>query len=458
MVKERTRIMANPTLRIRIALIAIFVLGAIAGFFAVADRIPGLADVPVLRGAVKPYRLGLDLIGGTELLYRADFSEFRGSSQAEAMEGLRDVIERRVNLFGVTEPVVQAARSGPEWRLVVELAGVRSIPEAIRLIGETPFLEFKEARNAEETQKLLAAREEGGELSVDPYFVETGLTGRSLKAAEVQFDATTQAPQIGVEFNDEGSALFEEITARNVDKPIGIYLDGVPLSAPVVREKISGGKAQITGQFSITEARDLVRRLNAGALPVPITLVNQQSVEATLGAESLGRSLAAALVGFFAVALFMIFWYRVPGLLAVVALLIYAAIVLSLFKLIPVTLTAAGIAGFVLSVGMAVDANILIFERMKEEFGRGRDLSSAVEEGFGRAWTSIRDSNVSSLITALILYWLGTSVVKGFAFTLGIGILVSMFSAISVSRTFLRALVTPKLARHRGLFLSGFAR
>ena len=450
--------MMSASVKIRLAALSILFLGLVAGFFAVGDRIPGLADVPVLRGATKPFRLGLDLLGGTQLLYRADFSGFPDTSQAEAMAGLRDVIERRVNLFGVTEPVVQAARSGGEWRLIVELAGVKSIPEAIRLIGETPFLEFREPRDPEETEKRLEAAARGEPVLADPYFVETGLTGRYLKRAEVQFDATTNAPQIGVEFNDEGAALFEEITERNVEKPIGIYLDGVPLSAPVVREKISGGKAQITGQFTLKEARDLVRRLNAGALPVPIALINQQSVEAALGAESLGRSLAAALVGFLAVALFMILWYRVPGLLAVCALLIYTALVLTLFKLIPVTITAAGIAGFVLSIGMAVDANVLIFERMKEELRRGRDLGAAVEEGFGRAWTSIRDSNISSLITALILYWLGTSVIKGFALTLGLGVLVSMFSAITVSRTFLRATVTPGLARHRALFLSGFTR
>ena len=261
-----------------------------------------------------------------------------------------------------------------------------------------------------------------------------------------------------MEFADEGSARFEDITARNIGRPLGIYLDGVALSAPVVREKISGGKAQVTGQFTLKEARDLVRRLNSGALPLPITLVNQQSVEASLGAESLAKSLWAAVIGFVAVALFMLFWYRLPGLVAVLALAIYMAVVLSLFKAIPVTLTAAGIAGFVLSIGMAVDANVLIFERTGEELRRGRALPDAIREGFERAWTSIRDSNVSSLITAAILYWLGTSVVKGFATTLGLGVLISMFSAISVSRTFLMAIATPRLARYRALFLSGFSR
>lgn len=450
--------MGVSPLATRLAVIGILLLGTIAGFFAAGDLAPGLSGIPVLGSIIRPYRLGLDLLGGTQLLYRADFSGFPDTSQAEAMAGLRNVIERRVNLFGVTEPVVQVVRSGGEWRLLVELAGVKDIREAIRLIGETPFLEFKEPRSIEEIQRRLEALPEGGQAAADPYFVETGLTGRYLKRAEVQFDATTNAPQIGVEFDAQGSLLFEEITERNIGKPIGIYLDGAPLSAPTVRDKISGGKAQITGQFTPQEARDLVRRLNSGALPVPITLVNQQSVQAALGAASLQRSFYAALIGFIAVALFMILWYRLPGLLAVAALLIYAALVLSLFKLIPVTLTAAGIAGFVLSVGMAVDANVLIFERMKEELRRGRELELAVEEGFSRAWTSIRDSNISSLITAVILYWLGTSIVKGFAFTLGIGILVSMFSALSVSRLFLRAAVTPVFARYPWLFLSGFTR
>ncbi len=439
----------------RLIALAIFSLGVIAGFFAVADRFPTLATVPVLRALIRPYRLGLDLQGGTHLLYRADFREFRGESPNEAMAGLRDVIERRVNLFGVTEPLVQVERAGEEWRLIVELAGVKDIREAIRLIGATPFLEFREVRPPEETQAILEANEKGERLGEDPYFFPSGLTGRYLKRAELQFDATTNTPLVGVEFNAEGEKLFEEITTRNVGKPLGMFLDGAPLSAPTVREAISGGKAQITGQFTVEQARDLVRRLNSGALPVPIELVSQQSVEASLGAASLARSLRAALVGFVAVVLFMLLWYRLPGLVAVAALTIYVGLVLSIFKLIPVTLTAAGIAGFVLSIGMAVDANILIFERMKEELGGGKDLAPATEEGFRRAWTSIRDSNVSSLISAAILFWLGTSVVKGFALTLGLGVLVSMLSAIAISRTFLMAVMAPGLSRVRWLFLSG---
>lgn len=456
--------MLHSPLKIRLTAAVIIFFGLIAGFFSGANFLSSVSyfkavsEWPALNHFIAPYRLGLDLKGGTHLLYRADFANFQDASRSEAMEGLRNVVERRVNLFGVTEPVVQVQSSGDEYRLIVELAGVKDIREAIRLIGETPFLEFKETRIPEETKNILAAQDKGESVSEDPYFIPSELNGRYLKRAELQFDATTNAPLISVEFNNEGADLFEKITERNIDRPLGIYLDGVLLSAPMVREKISGGKAQITGQFTIKEARDLVRRLNAGALPVPITLVNQQIVEASLGAESLRRSLLAGLIGFLAVAVFMLVWYRLPGVIAVIALLIYTAVALSLFKLIPVTLTAAGVAGFVLSLGMAVDANILIFERMKEEIKNGKNLPQAVEEGFKRAWTSIRDSNVSSLITAAILYWLGTSVVKGFALTLGVGIIVSMFSAISVSRTFLLAVMSNSMERRRGLFLSGITK
>lgn len=444
--------------KVRIAAIVIVVFGVMAGFFAVSERVPALAKIPWVGKIIKHYRLGLDLQGGTHLLYRADFTNFQGASRSDAMDGLRDVIERRVNFFGVTEPIIQVETSGDERRLIVELAGVKDIQEAIRLIGETPFLEFKEARSDEETKAILEKRNKSEDLFTDPYFNSTELSGRYLKRAELQFDSTTNAPIISLEFDTEGSTLFEQLTEKNVGKPLAIYLDGAPLSAPIVREKITGGKAQITGQFTIKEAKDLVSRLNSGALPVPITLVNQQSVEASLGTESLGRSLYAALVGFLAVATFMIFWYRLPGVIAVAALIIYAALVLSFFKIIPVTLTAAGISGFVLSVGMAVDANILIFERMKEELRSGKGLEEATREGFRRAWTSIRDSNVSSLITAVILYWLGTSVVRGFALTLAIGIFVSMLSAIYVSRTFLSAVLTRRMEKYKFLFLSGFSK
>ncbi len=410
-----------------------------------------------------PFRLGLDLQGGTHLVYEADLANIEKSKYTEAMQGVRDVIERRVNLFGVTEPLVQVDTVGSHYRLIVELAGVKDIRQAIAMIGETPFLDFREEKDAIETQAILerfkSLPPEQQKFFNEDIYQPTTLTGKYLKSATLEFDPNTNQPQVGLEFNEEGAKLFEEITRSNVGKRLAIYLDGAPISEPMVNEAISGGRAQITGKFTQEEAKQLVQRLNAGALPVPIKLVNQQTVGASLGEKSLQQSLFAGLVGILAVMLFMIFWYRLPGLMAVVALIIYTSLVLMIFKLIPVTLTLAGIAGFVLSVGMAVDANILIFERLKEELRWGKSLGGAIDEGFRRAWTSIRDSNVSSLITCLVLFWLGTSIIKGFALTLALGILVSMFSAIFVTRSFLRLVVSEKMGEHLWWFgIKGFVR
>lgn len=403
-----------------------------------------------------PYRLGLDIQGGTHLTYRADVNAV-SADPASAMAALRDVIERRVNLFGVAEPLVQVEKSGNEWRLAVELAGVKDIGAAIKLIGETPYLEFKEERSKADHDALVEAQKKGERMSEDANFVATNLTGRFIQKADIDFDNTTFQPLVTLQLTSEGAKIFAELTKKNIGKQIAIFLDGVPISSPVVREEITGGRAQITGNFTPESAKTFAGRLNAGALPVPMHLIAQQSVEASLGRESLDKSLRAGILGFLAVVIFMLLWYRLPGLLAVIALCIYAAITLAIFKLIPVTISLAGIAGFILSIGMAVDANILIFERLKEELRRGMALDGAIQEGFARAWTSIRDSNVSSLLTSAILYWLGTSIVQGFALTLGIGILVSMFSAISVTRMFLYAVQTPRVQKMKGLFLSGFS-
>ena len=382
-----------------------------------------------------PFKLGLDLQGGVHLTYKADLSAIKPVEAADAMEGLRDVIERRVNAFGVGEPLVQVEKSaGGDQRLIVELPGITNVNEAIKMIGETPFLEFK----TENPNAGKLTEEEKKDSS--KVFVSSDLTGRYLKKAILDFDQTTFEPVISLEFNDEGGKLFAKLTKENVGKSIAIFLDGAPISVPNVREEITGGKAQITGQFTPQEAKLLVQRLNSGALPVPVSLISQQSVGPTLGEKFLAKGIMAGIYGMILVSLFLILWYRLPGLAAVLALGLYTIIILALFKLIPVTLTAAGIAGFILSVGMAVDANILIFERMKEELKKGKNLQSAVSEGFSRAWLSIRDSNISSLITAGILFWMGTSMIKGFALTLGVGILISMFSAITVSRTFLLAI------------------
>jgi preprotein translocase subunit SecD len=422
-------------IKARILSLVLLLIGVLAGYFASPSSVAFLPDMP--------FRLGLDLQGGTHLVYRADVSNIPSIDLDESMTGLRDVIERRVNAFGVAEPVVQVVTAGGEQRLIVELAGVRDIREAIRLIGETPFLEFRSERPEGERQELLDAQASGERLEEDAFFVPTDLTGKYLSRADVAFGQSGIQPFISLSFNEEGSQLFEQLTGENIGKQLAIYLDGFPISAPVVQQKITGGQAQITGNFTIDEARDLVRRLNSGALPVPITLISQQSVEASLGEEALMRGLQAGVYGFIAVILFMILWYRLPGVLAVITLFIYVALILTIFKLIPVTLTAAGIAGFILSLGVAVDANILIFERFYEEVQMGKRIDNAFEEGFLRAWTSIRDSNASSLITATILYWFGTSLIRGFALTLGIGIVISLFSAIVVTRTLLRSVPAP---------------
>jgi protein-export membrane protein SecD len=425
----------------------------------------------------RPYIFGLDLQGGVNLVYQADLSSV--SDKSGAMQGLRDVIERRVNMFGVSEPVVQV--QGQD-RLLVELPGVKDVKQAIDMIGQTPYLEFLEQRDEADTNKILdkikeaqKVQEEGGDISKienwelvleNPYFKPTELTGKYLKSANVVFDNTTYKPQIQLQFNDEGAKLFEQITERNKQKPLAIFLDGASiidttgdgkidaqdLYAPIVQDKITGGKAVITGNMSTQIANDISRRLNSGALPVKIGApISQESVGPTLGQVSLQKSLWAGIYGLLAVVLFMIIFYRFPGFLASIALLIYVVIVLALFKLIPVTLTLAGIGGFILSIGMAVDANILIFARMKEEIKQGKNLSQAIEEGFKRAWPSIRDSNFNSLIVCAILFMFATSFIKGFALTLSLGIIVSLFSAIFITRNLLQVFISQKLEKAKWL-------
>ncbi len=382
----------------------------------------------------KPFRLGLDLQGGTHLVYLADLSKIDKGEEGEAMQGLRDVIERRVNLFGVVEPKIQIQQTREDRRLLVELPGVKEVGEAIQMIGKTPYLEFRE------------------EIEEEPYFLPTKLTGQYLKRAQLDFNQTTFEAQVILEFDSEGREIFKDLTARNVGKRIAIFIDDVLISAPVVREPIPSGKAQITGRFTIEEAKELVRNLNAGALPVPIKLISQDTVGPVLGKISLEKSLKAGIIGFLLVLLFMIAFYRVSGVLASLSLLIYAGILLALFKLVPVTLTLAGIGGAILSVGMAVDANVLIFERMKEERKQGAGFSRSVEIGFFRAWPSIRDGNLTTLIVALIMFSFGTSFIKGFAVTLSFGILISMFSALFVVRTFLRSFIGTKIEKIKWLW------
>lgn len=384
----------------------------------------------------QPYKLGLDLNGGTHLVYQADVSEIAPADVNQSMQALRDAIENRINVLGVAEPLVQTeeAQVGGQKvnKLIVELPGVTDIDKAVAIIGKTPVLEFKIATSTKVGTSTGSA------------FISTGLTGRLLSRATLQFNSQTQEPIVGLQFNDEGKELFAKITGENVGNVVAIFLDGRVISAPVVNEAIRDGQAQISGGFTAVEARELVRNLNYGALPVPVSLIGSQTVGASLGADAINKSIEAGIIGFIIIALFLILWYRLPGFIATIALLLYVALNLAIFKLIPVTLTSTGLAGFILSIGMAVDANILIFERMKEEINKGLSMEDAIREGFNRAWTSIRDGNLSSIITAVILFWFATSaLIKGFALVFAIGVLVSMFTAITVSRTLLLA-IAPK--------------
>ncbi|MFA6604969.1 MAG: protein translocase subunit SecD [Patescibacteria group bacterium] len=498
--------------------------------------------------------LGLDLQGGTHLVYQADVSALEGAEKREGVQALRDVTERRVNAYGVSEPIVQTNFSGDNYRIIVELAGIKDANEAIAIIDKTPHLEFKTQGVPEITdtpedtvdeikiqaQKILdralagedfatlaseysedqASAVNGGDLGyttkglfvpefdealfnenfkvdqvhteliesqfgyhiikkidqrlneqgeievhsahilfqkdnadlVDIVWDNTALSGREVAKAQLSFQQNTQSPLVLLSFNDNGKDIFAKLTTENVGKPIGIFLDGELISSPIVNEPIKDGEAQISGNFTITEAKELIKNLNLGALPVPIELIGQTTVGASLGEDSVNKSLLAGIIGLLAAALFMLIFYRLPGILSVIALFIYAILNLAVFEIVPVTMTLAGVAGFILSIGMAVDANILIFERTKEELRKGKSLNTAIENGFIRAWPSIKDSNISSIITCLILTWFGSSIIRGFAITLGIGIFISMFSAITVTRTFLRLIVNKRLEGKLGLF------
>jgi preprotein translocase subunit SecD len=327
-----------------------------------------------------------------------------------------------VNLFGVGEPQVYTAQSNGQAELDVDLPGVKNIADAISEIGQTPELDFREVDTSGSTTQ----------------YVYTNLDGEYITGAQLIYDQTTGQPQVQISFNTPGSQIFSEMTKANVGKPLAIFLDNNLIEAPVVQEQITGGTALITGSFTIASATELVERFNAGALPAPITLINQQTVSATLGSNSLQEVALAGLIGTLLVILFMLFYYRTLGVFAALSLIIYIALTLGLFKVIPITLSLAGLAGFILTIGMAVDANILIFERIKEELKRGLPKGSAIEEGFRRAWPSIRDSNTSTLITAAILYFFTSSFVQGFAITLFLGVVISLFSAITTTRLFLR--------------------
>ncbi len=547
---------------LRLRLFGVIFLAFLAGVVAYPRSV---ASVPWLGKTIAGLRvnLGLDLQGGIHLEYKVDTSQIPDEKRSEALQASLAVIERRVNAFGVGEPLVQLSRAGNEDRIIVELPGVKDVDEAKKMLKETPYLEFQED-NAEAVQKQIDAlndvskqkaiavlerakkgedfaalakensqdpgsADKGGDLDFakkgkfvpefdkvlfDPSFktgtvwpdlVEsqfgwhiikktdergdgdnkevrashilfvkktldtlpekvrykaTGLSGKNLKNAFVDYGGGKGLglPQVSLQFDAEGAKLFADITKRDIGKHIAIFLDGEIISAPTVQSEIPNGQAVITGDYSLKEAKALVSRLNEGALPAPITLVGQQTVSASLGEESLKASLKAGAIGIGAVMVFMILYYRFFGLLASLALLLYTGLLFMIFKFssltpFPMTLTLAGIAGFILSIGMAVDANILIFERTWEEIKSGKNLAKAIDEGFRRAWPSIRDGNSSTLLTCFILIWLGTGFVKGFALTLVIGVLFSLFTAIVITRTLLSFFMHGWIERHPSFFV-----
>ena len=383
----------------------------------------------------KPTKLGLDLVGGSRLVLEAQTTDTISQITPDMMNSLHYAIESRVNKLGVSETVVQ--RSG-ENRLVVEIPDVSDLNQAKAYLGETAELEFK-----------APVKDINGEIVG---WESTGLTGKDLKQASVGSSGALAEPVVSLEFNLEGTKKFAELTKKLYKQPMAIFFNGEEKSAPVIQDVITSGTAQISGKFTAKEVQQMVDLLNAGALPVPAKIIEENTVGPTLGADSIAKSKMAGVLGLGFVMIFMIAYYRAPGFIANIALIIYGLILFALFKAIPVTLTLAGIAGFILSIGMAVDANILIFERTKEELKAGRTLFTAINSGFDRAWTSIFDSNMTTIITCAILYCCGTSIVKGFALTLALGVMVSMFSAITITKNFMHLIFGTGNLKNPALF------
>jgi len=397
---------------------------------------------------LKGINLGLDLQGGVRVVYDIDDKDVSENDRDQALESLRQVVNKRVNAFGVSEPRIYI-ESGDQNRLVVELAGLDNTKEAIERIGDTPKLEFYKGRKQSESQEIIDTIQsrlnsdepiDNLDFYKNPYYDDTVspiISGNNIERADVVFDPNTNLSKVSVTIDEEGKNKFAEFTKNNIGEILYIVLDENIVSGPSINQEIPNGQAVITGQFTTKETKDLVDSLNAGALPLPINLVSEQVVEASLGQDSLDKSIYAGVVGFILIIVFMIYWYRILGIISSVALVFYVILVLGIFKLLGFTLTLAGITGFLVSIGFAVDGNILIFERIKEELDKGRDLNIAIKEGFSRAWISIRDSQLSTLISSLILFYLASGVVQGFAITLSIGVIVSLFSSLTLSRIML---------------------
>lgn len=394
------------------------------------------------------FKRGLDIQGGMQVVLRADVSNIAEQDRLSALESARNIILRRVDLYGIAEPTVQTAMSNNEYRLIVELPGVSNPQEALSLVGQTALLDFRLFDQTLPEEPV----SEDATASAEPLIqlVETGLTGQQLKRSTVDFDPNTGEPVVFLEFSEEGREIFAQVTSDHTGEMLGIFLDGSLLMAPTINTPIVDGRATITGGFTIDEAKQLSIQLNAGALPVPIEVLEQRTIGASLGQDSVEKSLMAGLVGLGLVMLFMILYYGVKGILASMALIVYAILTIAIYKTMGVTLTLPGIAGLILSIGMAVDANILIFERMKEELRVGKPFAVAMELGFGRAWDSIKDANLATIITSLILInpfnlsFLNTSgLVRGFGITLLIGVLLSLFTGVVVTRTLLRLFLKP---------------
>jgi preprotein translocase subunit SecD len=390
--------------------------------------------------------LGLDLRGGSQVIYSANLSAKAASeTDAEALQGAKMTIERRVNAYGISEATVQIVQNSDGSFLQVQLPGVNNTGEVLTLIGQTAELNFREQSTASNGSTIWVPATATGKDGQ-----QEELTGKYLEPnATVVLNPTTSKPEVSFEWKSEGALLFEQITRRDLNKPLGIFLDNDLISAPTVQAVISDKGVITNAKWTLAEARTLAIQLNSGALPVPLTLVARTTIGATLGTDSVHRSLTAAEIGIVILLIFLLLYYRLPGLVACLALGVYGVVLLMIFKLVPVTLTLPGLAGFIVSFGMAVDANVLIFERMKEELRGGRSLAAAVEAGFNRAWPAIRDSNITTFIACIVLFWLGGQLgalqVRGFALTLFIGVALSMFTAIVVTRTFLRLMMSSRL-------------